>query len=728
VRIALRVGLALLVLLLVALGALVVALPRLASSDAVRARITEAAREATGREVAFAALSFGLFPPRLVVTQPSVAGPAPGAPPALEAERIDLELSLLPLLARAVVVDSVVLEGLRLRLVRTRAGLELPLDRPEAARSAREPGSPEAGADAGSGGSGFGFAVGSLELRRAQLVLEDRSVAPAVTWELADVEGRARAARLGAPIELELSGRLASGGRLELRGTARLDGSAELELALAEVSLAPAAAYAGGDAKIAAGTASGRLAARGPLARPAALDADLVVSDAEMEIEDVAFQGRVGLKARLEGGAAGLSGPFELDATQARLRYGGFFDRPPGTEATAKGRLVPQPGGGFDVDGWELKIKNFEAQGRLRSGARTRLELEARPFALEGWGELVPALAPYAPAGELALEGIVVETPPLALAGRVLLRGLSLRPGDAAAEPVILDGTLVAEGTGLHSSGLVAKAGGQAVGLEVEIADLAGAPRYRVRASTANAEIAALLRSLTGQKGALEGPLTANADLAGPLGGDADPLRSLSGRARIDVGKGRIAGVSLLRGVMERLGAFAELAALAGPERGGALEPFYRDEFDSITGTFDLGGGLARTEDLRLVYRDYRVDLRGVYGLLDESLDFTGELTLGQALDAALAGEAPAAGAADAGAGAARGAARPKVIPLARVRGTLDSPRVELTREGALALASGYASGPRRERLEQKIDERLGQGSGKEVIDALEGLLGGRER
>ncbi|HET6304332.1 MAG TPA: AsmA-like C-terminal region-containing protein, partial [Myxococcota bacterium] len=413
----------------------------------------------------------------------------------------------------------------------------------------------------------------------------------------------------------------------------------------------------------------------------------------------------------------------EIDATQARLRYGGFFEKPPGTEATATGRLVPTPGG-LDVRDWHLKIRNVEAEVQLRTGARTRLELDARPFDLGGWGELVPALAPYEPAGELALERIAVQTPPLDLGGRVLLRGLRLRPGsgDRAAEPVILEGALVAEGTRLYSSGLVAKAGGETVGLEVEITGLAGAPRYRVRASTANAQIAALLLSLTGQKGALEGPLTANADLAGPLGGEEDPLRSLTGRARIDVGKGRLAGVSLLRGVVERLGAFAEVAELAGLGRGGAaLEPFYRDEFESITGSFDLGGGLARTEDLRLVYRDYAVDLRGVYGLLDESLDFTGKLTLGRALDAALAGEPPAPGGADAA------PAAPKVIPLARVRGSLDSPRVELTREAALALAGGLTSGPRRERLERKLDDRLGEGRGKEVIDALEGLLGGRE-
>ncbi len=727
-RLALRVGLALLLLLALAVGALVVALPRLASSDAVRARITEAAREATGREVTFAALSFGLFPPRLVVTRPSVAGSAPGAPAALQAERIGLRLSLLPLLAREVVVDSVVLEGVRLRLVRTRDGVELPLARPTraarggASTEAPRPPGPGAGAAEPVGGSGFGFAVGALELRGSAFVLEDRSVQPPVTWELTDLEGRARGRSLEDPIELELSGRLASGGGLELRGRAKLDGSADLELELAGVALAPAASYAGRQARIGAGAVSGRVQTSGDLASPSAVTADLVVTDADLEVEEVAFQGRLAVEAKLAVGETGLGGPFEIDATQARLRYGGFFEKPPGTEATATGRLVPAPGG-LDVRDWHLKIRNFEAETQLRMGARTRLELDARPFDLGGWGELVPALAPYEPAGELALERVAVETPPLELGGRVLLRGLRLRPGAGdRVEPVTLDGALVAEGTRLQSSGLVAKAGGETVELEVELTDLAAAPRYRVRARTANAEIAALLASLTGQKGTLEGPLTANVDLAGPLGGEADPLRAVTGRARIDVGKGRLAGVSLLRGVVDRLGAFAEVAALAGAGRGGkALEPFYRDEFESIAGSFELGGGLARTEDLRLVYRDYAVDLRGVYGLLDESLDFTGKLTVGRALDAALAGGAPAPGGADAS------SAAPKVIPLARVRGTLGSPRVELTREAALALAGGLTSGPRRDRLERKIDDRLGEGRGKEVIDALEGLLGGRE-
>jgi hypothetical protein len=64
------------------------------------------------------------------------------------------------------------------------------------------------------------------------------------------------------------------------------------------------------------------------------------------------------------------------------------------------------------------------------------------------------------------------------------------------------------------------------------------------------------------------------------------------------------------------------------------------------------------------------------------------------------------------------------VIPLAHIGGTLSEPDVELTREAVVALAAS----PRRTELEEKIDERLGEGAGRDVLDALEGLLGGRKR
>ena len=146
---------------------------------------------------------------------------------------------------------------------------------------------------------------------------------------------------------------------------------------------------------------------------------------------------------------------------------------------------------------------------------------------------------------------------------------------------------------------------------------------------------------------------------------------------RIDAGKGFLK--FLLEGTIERLGVLGAFAFALGSAKGGSsLQRFYGDEFESITGTFRVGDGRARSRDLRLLYRHYQVDLDGSLGLVDSSLDFKGLLT----------------------------------IPF----------------EFAMIAVWVGLSTPRRSELEQKIDERLGEGSGREVIDALEGLLGGRKR
>jgi hypothetical protein len=68
-------------------------------------------------------------------------------------------------------------------------------------------------------------------------------------------------------------------------------------------------------------------------------------------------------------------------------------------------------------------------------------------------------------------------------------------------------------------------------------------------------------------------------------------------------------------------------------------------------------------------------------------------------------------------------------IPLAAVRGTLDDPKVSITSQAALAFAASvYGTDERREKLEKKLDERLGEGGGKQVIDLLEGVLGGSRK
>ena len=120
-----QLALAALVLVAAALGALAIALPRYVRSDAVRAKLEAAAEQGLGREVGYADLDVGLFPPSLVVVGLFVAGPTPQAPPALEAEEVALRLALAPLLARTVVIDSLVARGAKLRLVRSAEGVEV---------------------------------------------------------------------------------------------------------------------------------------------------------------------------------------------------------------------------------------------------------------------------------------------------------------------------------------------------------------------------------------------------------------------------------------------------------------------------------------------------------------------------------------------------------------------------------------------------------------------------
>ncbi|MEN8181977.1 MAG: AsmA-like C-terminal region-containing protein [Myxococcota bacterium] len=710
-RIALRVGIAVLLVSIVGLGLLALALPRIAASDAVQERIRRAAHDATGAEVGFEALSFGLVPPRLVVTRPEVKEPG-RADPVARAESVDLELQLLPLFARTVVVDSLVVEGAQVRLVRTEQGLEIPLQSsPSAADPAPAPsGEPGPPASPESGdAAGFQLALVGLELRSAQIVLEDRAVSPAVTWELVDVDVRAKGRSLESPIDIEGKGRLTSGGQLQVQGTADLEGRLDLTLKLDGIALAPASPYAGFPEL--GGTVTGRVIVKGPAAALASLDAELFLEEAALAVEDLQLNGRLALQATLAGTEGGLGGPFEIDASDAAVLYGEFFHKPPGNAATVSGRLVPEAGS-FVVEDVHLKVEDFEAKGRLRSGTRSRLQLDAPPFEVAGIAALVPPLASLAPRGRLALEEVSVVTEPLALSGRIPILGLLLSPG--AGEPLELRGALEAQGTALRSSELVARVGGQPVRLDLRLTGLGTDPRVRMRANTDQADLPALLRAFGADDEIISGPLTASADLTGPLASEAGLLTAVRGRVQLAVGRGRLRGVSLLRGTVERLGTLGDVALALGAVQGGrTLQRFYEDEFESITGSFDVAGGKARSHDLQLVYRHYQVDLDGSLGLADTALDFKGQLTIQPEVDAALSGG-----------GVARDPGREKVIPLAHVGGTLGSPRIELTREAVLALAAS----PRRGKLESEIDERLGEGSGREVLDALEGLFGGGKR
>ncbi|HKJ25647.1 MAG TPA: AsmA-like C-terminal region-containing protein, partial [Myxococcota bacterium] len=234
---------------------------------------------------------------------------------------------------------------------------------------------------------------------------------------------------------------------------------------------------------------------------------------------------------------------------------------------------------------------------------------------------------------------------------------------------------------------------------------------YRLALDSDGAESNTLLSAFTAAKNQLYGPLFVDTDLAGKT--DDPGLESLTGRVQFAVHPGKIKDVSLLQLTIEKLGTFGEAALLAAaldkPSRMKKLERYYGDEFRELAGTFDVARGWARTNDLRLVYDGYRVDLAGGLRLRDLGLDFAGTLTFDKEVDEALAGSASTP-------------VEPerRTIELASIKGTVSDPKVNLSSKAVRSWVAGYS----RAKYQDKIDEKLGKELGGDVGDLVEGIFG----
>lgn len=704
--------LVILVLLVVAAG---IALPKLLDTESVRSRIQQAARDALGREVGYEDLEVGLLPPSLRVLRTTVSGATREAPPLLEAREISLRVAIWPLLFGTVLVDSLVVDGATLRLVRTPAGIELPAPTASSAAAPERP----AGAKAAEGDSGgVDLAVRDIRLRDTTLLLTDRTVKPPVRWELRDVAATASGSSLDAPIAIDVEATLGSGGGLSLDGTAARSGVLDLRAKLDDVVIDALAPYLGGDIQV-AGRIGGSATIAGPARRPEKLTADLHGSDVHFRRADVDLRGAVDVRADIADPAGAADGHFEADATRAALAVEGGFTKPEGTPATVTGRVTSSKSGGLAFDDVHLRIKNFEATGRVSSLDPLRAEASAGSFDLAGWEALVPALADSPPTGRLSLEGLSYQQKPASLGGTLTLKDVVLHSKGAA--PLALSGALRGKGRSVVSEGLVVRTGSQTLNLDARLDDVFSKPRYDVGVRADGADSNSLLTTLLAKPDTLYGPLAMNASFRGPLGGNL--LSSLRGRIDFGIEKGRLVGVSLLRAAFDRLGAVGSLALDLGKAFGGRdLQRFYGDEFELLKGVLDVENGVAHTDDLRFVYRGYGVTLRGTLGLADLALDMRGQLTLDEELDGTLARELGLPDSYQ---------PRKRTLELASVGGTLGAPRVRLASDGAVRFAAAYAGDRYRDQLRKQVEGQLGKGSGEAVdqgIQVLEGILGGRKR
>jgi hypothetical protein len=661
-RLALRALLALLALLTLALIALAVLGPRLIDRPEVRERIAAAAQAATGRTLRYERLGFGLLPPRLEAVGVALEGGAEDAP--LRAQSVALEVALLPLLARSVLIDTLVVSGAELTLVRTTHGIELPLEPPPKGKQAPEE---EAGGDAE--GGGISLAVRELRIEDTRLTLLDRTLRPPQAWQLTDLDAVAtgRIAK-GTPVAFTLDAKLA-GAPLHLEGELSLGGPLDVKLALADFALAALGPY---------------------------LPAPLTLA------------GSADIELHVKGDLEHFEGPLALELTDAEITRGATFHKPAGDRAAFAGRLV-RNGDVLRIEDGQLALRDATFALSAEVAPQPYAKLDAARFELSSFAGWLPGLADVN--GGVALEALEARFTPLSLRGGIVLDGVNAPVGATRGR---LSGRLEGQGDALVGETLDLRVAEQVFRLGLRVDSLATAPQASLRLASEGADAGALVGGLTGKASTLEGPLAFSTDLRAPLSDPDVLLRALSGQLQLGVTPGRLRGVSLLHGAFLALGSAGGLAERLSGGKSGKLERFYRDAFESLSGSFQIADGRARTDDLRLVYPHYQVDLTGVLGLLDRSLDFRGMLTLFEDVDRALSD-------------GAHGVKRE--LPLAAVKGTLDDPKVSIAPQVALAFAASvYGSGERREKLERKIDERLGEGGGKQVLDLLDSVLGGGSR
>ena len=680
-------ALALAVLAALILGAAALLLPRMIASDAVRARIESSAQTALGRALHYERLDFALLPPSLVVVAPSLAGATPEAPPLAEARRVSLRVGLLPLLVRRLAIDGLVVDGATLRLRRTAAGLELPRLREDE----RTAGS--GAAEVADGLPALGVRV--LELRDTTLFLEDASLTPPAVWELSDVKATLRAESIDAPVRLDASFGLPNGGRVTGRGTATLAGELDLDFELEKIALAPAAPYFA-DAERLAGLVSGSVALAGPVRSPNRIAARLAVEGADLQLDEIELRGPLRIDVDLEGDRGARSGRFDIDATAAELVYGRAFRKPPGISATVNGRIVSGKGGVLGFDDLELKMHNLDATVEMPTGRRTQMDVRAPAFDLAGWEEFLPALSGWQLGGRVTLDGVALVREPAGVHGRLDLEGVQ------ATHPLggtlVLRGALLGEGPRVRGQGLDLVVADQPFRIDVELGDLGTpAPRWQVKLDGRDADVHRLLDGFTRKGDALHGRLALHGVLGLPVDTGGDPLSKLAGRVRLEIRDGWTKGRSLIKTSLDALVAVASPLHLLARGLKVGSHARSKDRFDSVTGTFDIADGIARTDDLRIVETDHSIELSGTLGLADLALDMRGSLSF--------AGE---------GAGGAN-----RGIPLAHVRGTLGDPRVEVTADAARSFAA--ALGP--SRLGKKLERALGPKAARKLADGLGDLL-----
>jgi hypothetical protein len=190
---------------------------------------------------------------------------------------------------------------------------------------------------------------GELEAGSVAIERVGVRIAPSLQLVLLDLRGELVRGPAEGSIDFALEGALGQGGGMALTGRSTPDGGLEARIQLRAAELAPLAPLFPEVSEL-AGAASGTILFDGPV---------LGIEGARLAVQKFVLRRHLQLGAELAGllaEAGPRRGSFAIDATGARMKYGQFYKKPPGTPASVSGELLLRTDGSFDLGALHLEV------------------------------------------------------------------------------------------------------------------------------------------------------------------------------------------------------------------------------------------------------------------------------------------------------------------------------------------------------------------------------------
>ena len=220
-------------------------------------------------------------------------------------------------------------------------------------------------------------------------------------------------------------------------------------------------------------------------------------------------------------------------------------------------------------------------------------------------------------------------------------------------------------------------------------------PRFTLQQRLSGVQVLPLMTALA-KMDKLAGTMNANIDVKGTGLSDAQIRQSLAGTADLQFTNGALIGINLAQMVRKAKAQLKGQSAADVPEK--------QTDFSALTGSFDIGKGVAKTQNLHMESPALRVSGKGNTQLVTEQLDFL--------VDLAVVGSLKGQG------GKSEQELAGFNVPL-KITGNWQAPAFSLDMEALLKQQMQQHGEQLKEKLDQELDKRIKDEGTKELLKKL---------